>query len=132
MVLADYVRQDSGVIHIMGAGVDTVLALAVPAVQPFGVALRISFGTTEEPGVAHELVVSFVGPDRRLVDTSASFATPPRPPGVPDHWKTGIGIAIQVAVPLPVYGDYSCELAIDGGAITKAYDFRVVRPGAQA
>ena len=42
MVLADYVRQDAGVIHIMGAGVDTVTAPAVPTVQPFGVALRIT------------------------------------------------------------------------------------------
>lgn len=35
MVLADYVRQDGGVVHIMGAGVDTVFASAVPTVQPF-------------------------------------------------------------------------------------------------
>jgi len=31
MVLADYVRQDGGVIHIMGAGVDTVTAPVVPS-----------------------------------------------------------------------------------------------------
>jgi hypothetical protein len=32
MVLAEYVRQDNGVIHIMGAGVDTVATPAVPTV----------------------------------------------------------------------------------------------------
>lgn len=132
MVLADYVRQDGGIIHIMGAGVDTVFAAAVPTVQPFGVALRLSFSTTEAPGEGHELVVSFVGPDKRLLDTTARFATPPRPPGVPDHWKTGLGIALQLAVPLPQYGDYLCELAVDGGTITKSYDFRVVRRGTQS
>lgn len=26
MLLADYVRQDGGVVHVMGAGVDTVTA----------------------------------------------------------------------------------------------------------
>jgi hypothetical protein len=131
MVLADYVRQDGGVIHIMGAGVDTVFTQAVPIVHPFGVAMRISFSTTEEPGEGHELVLSFVGPDKRLLDATARFTTPPRPPGVPEHWRTGLGIAIQMAVPLPQYGDYSCELAIDGGTITKSYDFRVVRPEPQ-
>ena len=132
MVLADYVRQDGGVIHIMGAGVDTVFASAVPAAQPFGVALRISFGTTERPGEEHHLTVSFIGPDQPLLGASATFVTPPRPPGVPEHWRTGLGIALQIPVPLPQYGDYSCELSIDDGAITKAYEFRVIRPEAQS
>ena len=131
MVLADYVRQDDGVIHIMGAGVDTVVAPAVPTVQPFGVAARISFSTTEEPGEQHHLTVTFIGPDRRVLDASATFATPPRPPGVPEHWSTGLGIAAADCRPLPQYGDYSCELDIDDGAITKAYDFRVIPPAAQ-
>jgi hypothetical protein len=131
MVLADYVRQDGAVIHIMGAAIDTIYAPIVPTVQPLGVALRISFGTTEEPGEEHHLTVSFIGPDRRLLDVSATFATPPRAPGVPEHWRTGLGIAVQIPVPLPQYGDYSCELHIDDGLITKSYDFRVIPPAAQ-
>ena len=127
MVLADYVRQDNGVIHIMGAGVDTVATPAVPTAQPLGVALRMSFDTTEQPGESHSLKVSFIGPDKPILDVSATFLTPPRPPDVPEHWKTGLGVALQLTVPLPQYGDYSCELAIDGGAITKAYEFRVIR-----
>src|SRR5215472_10154522 len=44
MVLADYVRQEAnGVIHIMGAGVDTITTAAVPTQWPLGVALRMSF-----------------------------------------------------------------------------------------
>jgi uncharacterized protein DUF6941 len=126
MVLADYVRQDGGVINIMGAGIDTVTAPAVPTVQPFGVALRISFSTTEEPGAQHRLTVSFVGPDQPVLSANAAFVTPPRPEDVPEHWRTGIGIALQIAVPLPRYGDYSCEVIIDDGAITRSADFRVV------
>jgi hypothetical protein len=132
MVLADYVRQDGGVIHIMGAGVDTVAAPTVPAVQPFGVALRISFDTTEQPGDEHHLTVSFIGPDKRVLDANATFFTPPRAPGVPEHWRTGLGVALQIPVPLPQYGDYSCELNIDDGAIIKSYEFRVVGLGAQS
>jgi hypothetical protein len=132
MVLADYVRQDGGFVHIMGAGVDTITAREVPTVQPFGVALRISFDTTERPGEEHHLTVSFIGPDLPVLDANATFHTPARAPSLPEHWKTGLGLALQVAVPLAVYGDYSCEVNIDGGAITKAYEFRVVRPGVQS
>jgi hypothetical protein len=129
MVLADYVRQDGGVMHIMGAGVDTVGTPAVPIVQPFGVALRLSFDTTEEPGEEHGLTVSFIGPDNRVLDANATFITPPRPPGVPEHWRTGLNVALQIPVPLPQFGDYSCELSIDDGAITKSFEFRVVETG---
>jgi hypothetical protein len=130
MVLADYVRQDGGVMHIMGAGVDTVITSAVPTVQPFGVALRMSFDTTEEPGEEHHLTVSFIGPDSRVLDANATFITPPRPPGVPEHWRTGLNVALQIPVPLPQFGDYSCELSIDDGAITKSFEFRVTEAGA--
>lgn len=128
MVLADYVRQDGGVIHIMGAGIDTVTAPAVPTVQPFGLALRISFDTTEQSGEDHHLTVTFIGPDAPVLAANANFATPPRAPGVPEHWRTGLGVALQIPVSLPQYGDYSCELNIDDGAIIKSYEFRVVRP----
>ena len=130
MVLADYVRQDGGVMHIMGAGVNTVTTPAVPIVQPFGVALRVSFDTTEEPGDEHHLTVSFIGPDSPVLDANATFITPPRPPGVPEHWSTGLNVALQIPVPLPQFGDYSCELSIDDGAITKSFEFRVVQAGA--
>src|SRR5260221_5531622 len=96
-VLAGYVRQDGGVIHIMGAGVDTIFAPVVPTVQPLGVALRISFGTTEEVGEQHRLTVTFVGPDQRVLDANTLFATPPRPSGVPEHSRPAIGIALEIA-----------------------------------
>lgn len=127
MVLADYVRQDNGVIHIMGAGVDTIATPAVPTVQSLGVAVRLTFDTTEQPGDDHRLKLSFMGPDQPVLDVAATFITPPRPPGVPEHWKTGLGVALQIPVPLPQFGDYSCVLDIDDGSITKAFEFRVIR-----
>jgi hypothetical protein len=126
MVLADYVRQDGGVVHIMGAGVDTVYAPTVPTVQPFGVALRISFNSTEQPGEPHHLQVAYIGPDQRVLDASSAFAAPPVPPDFPEHWHRSLGVALQLPVPLPRYGEYMCEVSIDDGAIVKSYDFRVV------
>jgi hypothetical protein len=129
MVLADYVRQEAnGVIHIMSAGVDTIATPAVPTAQPLGVALRLSFDTTEEPGENHSLKVSFFGPDKPVLDVSATFVTPPRPRDVPEHWRTALGVALQILVPLPQFGDYSCVVVIDDDSTTdKAWEFRVIR-----
>ena len=128
IVLADYVRQDGGAVHIMGAGIDTIAAPVVPAVQPLGIALRITFGTTEEVGEPHRLTLAFQSPDERVLEATADFATPAQPPGVPEHWRTAIGVALRLAVPLPRYGDYSLELDIDDGMITRSIDIRVVQP----
>jgi hypothetical protein len=129
MVLADYVRQDGRVTHIMGAGVDTVTAPVVPTVQPFGIALRLTFGTDEEAGASHYLKITFQSADgEQLLVARSAFNTPPPVPEVPEHWKTALGLALQIPVPLPRYGDYSFELDIDDAAITKSIDVRVVRP----
>ncbi len=127
MVIADYVRQDAGAIHIMGAGVDTVVAPVVPTVQPFGIAVRITFGSTEEVGAPHRLTLTFQTADgQHLLDANVAFVTPPQVQGVPEHWRTALGVALQMPVLLPDYGDYAFELAIDDGAITKSIDVRVV------
>jgi hypothetical protein len=128
MVLADYVRNDGGTIHIMGAGIDTIVAPVMPTMQPLGIALRITFGTTEEVGEPHRLTIAFQSPDERVLEATADIVTPPRPVGVPEHWRTAIGVALRLAVPLPGYGDYSCELDIDNGAVTKSIDLRVIPP----
>src|SRR5260370_32454537 len=113
MVLADYVREDTGTIHIMGAGIDTFTVPQVPAAAPVGIALRITFGRTEEVGGRHLLKLIFQGPDQHLLDIDASFLTPPQPAGVPEHWRTAVGMALRLMLPLPAYGDYSLELVID-------------------
>jgi hypothetical protein len=127
MLLADYVRQDNGVVHIMGAGIDTIQAPMVPTVQTLGVAARILFDAADEVGALHEASLSFVGSEPVLAVT-VRFMTPPPANGVPSHWKTPLGIALLMPVPLPAYGDYTCELAIDGGAAIEPHsiDFRVI------
>src|SRR5215472_14877614 len=107
MVLADYVRQDaSGAVTIVGAGVDTIGAPIVPTVQPLGIAMRMLFEATEEVGTQHRVLISFMTADgQKLLAANAAFATPPPPPGVPEHWKTAVGVALQIPVPIPSYGD---------------------------
>jgi hypothetical protein len=131
MLLADYVRQDAaGAINIMGAGIDTIQVTAVPTVGHLGVAMRISFDSSDQIGLQHEVSLSFVGPDHPVLSAVARFETPPPVQDVPPHWRTGVGVAVQIAVPLPSYGDYSLELAIDGAQEVEArsIDFRVIPP----
>jgi hypothetical protein len=49
MVTADYVRAEGGMLHMIAAGVDTLLVRSVPAAQPLGVGLRmLKRGITEQ------------------------------------------------------------------------------------
>jgi hypothetical protein len=129
MVLADYVRQDGGVVNIMGAGIDTISPPRVPVNQPIGIAVRISFDAADQVGQQHHVKISFVGPGHQVLTVEAHFVTPERPPGLPEHWRTSLGVASQLLVPLPSYGDYTCEFAVDDGSeILRSIDFRVVPP----
>jgi hypothetical protein len=129
VVLADYVRQDGGTIHIMAAGIDTFTVSQIPVTVPVGVAARIMFTSTEEAGVGHLVQLVFQGPDGPLLDLRQQIARPPQPPGVPEHWKTSVGLAFRIGLPLPSYGDYSLELIIDEDeGLSKSIDVRVIKP----
>jgi hypothetical protein len=134
MVLADYVRQEpTGVVHIMSAGIDTIVTPVIPNVQQLGIALRFSFDSFDEVGSAHRIRIVFQTADgRQILNGNATINVPQQPPGVPEHWRTRAGVAVQLPVPLPQYGDYSLELDIDDGAITSSTDFRVIPPAPQA
>jgi hypothetical protein len=128
VILADYVRQDGGLTHIMGGGIDTFALSAVPARVPVGVAVRISFASDERAGTPHRVQLSFQGPDGPLTNAVAGFATPEKQPGTPGHWPSGLAIILKLAFPIPAYGDYySLEVSIDGDpAMSKSIDVRAV------
>lgn len=125
MVLADYVRADAGMMHIMGAGIDTLGVPAVPAARTLSLAIRITTDSSDQPGEVHTLAVVFQGSDRVLATLTGNFKTPEKVEDVPIHWKTGLGIALQLSLPIPEYGDYSLELTIDG-KFAKSIDIRAV------
>lgn len=125
MVLADYVRTDAGTMHIMGAGIDTITAAAVPTIYPAALAIRITFDSADEPGTEHKLTLIFQGSDSVLATVNGHFRTPPKIENVPIHWHTGVGIALKSGLPLPRYGDYALELAIDDKHV-KTINLRVI------
>lgn len=127
LVLADYVRGDSGVLHIMGAGIDTVIAPSVPTAHAVGIAARIKFDATEEPGTPHKLSITFQGDDEVLASVHGTFMTPPPVGGTPVHWKTNVNLAMRATLPLPRYGDYSLDVVLDNHRV-KSIDLRVIAP----
>lgn len=127
LVLADYVRTDSGVLHIMGAGIDTVTAPSVPTAHAVGIAARITFDTAEEPGTAHKLTITFQDDDQVLAIAHGTFLTPHRDEAAPVHWKAKVNVALRATLPLPRYGDYSLDVALDDQPV-KSIDLRVVPP----
>jgi len=132
VVLADYVRQDSGTIHIMAAGIDTfrIPAAALPTAVPVGIALRITFSTRDPVGDMHKLAFDFSGPPGDLLTAAQLFPTPPQVPGVPDYWRTAIGVAVRLALPFPSHGNYALQVMLDDDPeLSRRLDLRVIEPG---
>lgn len=131
VVLADYVRQDAGMTHIMGAGIDTftVPENHLPAVVPVGVVARITFDRRDEIGAEHEVSLIFHGPeDAELLRITRHLPAPAPAPGVPEHWRTAVSLTSKLALLLPAYGDdYRLEVVIDDDPrLSRSVDVRVV------
>jgi hypothetical protein len=134
LVLADYVRQDGSVTHLMGAGIDTftVPEGRTPTRVPVGVLARITFDSRDEVGAEHEFSLIFRGPgNTELLRLTQRLLTPPPPPGVPEHWRTAASLVFRLALPLPSYGDdYRLEVIMDDDPfLSRGLDLRVIPPG---
>jgi hypothetical protein len=127
-LLADYVRTEGGVAHLISAGIDTVQAPAVPTGQNVGFLLRATF-TRNECGRPHRLEVIFQDIDgQRLVHVNTVF-TPEWNDDLPVGWRVGMQAGFNFGIPLPSYGVYSFEILIDD-AHQKTLNLRVIpQPG---
>lgn len=131
-LLAEYVRQDAGMVHIMGAGLDTVMvpAAALPVAVPVGIAARISFDSRDPVGADHQITFVFKGPDEEDVLTLAHrFQTPAHPPGVPEYWRIGVGVALRLSLLFPRHGGYTLQVTLDDDpTISRTLFVRAVSP----
>jgi hypothetical protein len=140
VVLADYVRQDGGTVHIMAAGIDTftIPADRLPAAVPVGLVARIAFSIRDRVGEEHDINLTFslVGEEdgeEALLTANQRIATPPRMPGVPDHWRTGANVISRFALPIPRHGNYRLRLEIDDDPrLSRMIDLRAIAPGQAA
>ena len=114
MIVADYVRTDAGVLHMVGAGFDTVRMPAVPGLLTAGIGLRILLDVAEARD-PHPFTLIFQNADgARLAEVTGVVGpvaedAPQPPPGRP----YGVVLALNTRLPVPVYGDYSLDFILD-------------------
>lgn len=130
VVLADYVRQDAGMTHIMGAGIDTFyIPEGRPAAVPVGVVARFSFDSRDPIGAEHDINLVFQGSGGDLLTIGQRFPRPAPPPGVPDHWRTTVSIAFRLMLPIPEHGNYTLRVKLDDDPrLSRSLDVRAVAP----
>lgn len=112
VILADYVRNDAGVLNIVGGGFDHIYALAMPSGQNVGLGLRFLF-TRPECDRPHEVRIAFQDAQAQvLVEVRAAFV-PSVPPGYQPGDHIGMTINANMGIPLPDYGQYTFEILLD-------------------
>jgi hypothetical protein len=134
LLLAEYIRQDAGMTHIMSAGIDTftIPEGRLPARAPVGVLARIAFDSRDQVGAEHEVSLIFHGPENsELLRVTQSLPTPRPQPGLPEHWRTRTNLIFRLALPIPSYGgDYRLEVIMDDDPrLSLSLDVRVIAPG---
>lgn len=115
-VLADYVRAEGGVAHLIGAGIDTIWAPDMPAGQNVGVYVRLRF-SRQECGRPHRLEIIFQDVDgQRLADISG-IVEPQWDEDLPPHWRANAALGVNIGIPLPAYGLYAFEILVNDSLV---------------
>jgi uncharacterized protein (UPF0212 family) len=115
MVIADYVRQDGGVLQMVGAGFDTIFVPAVPSARQVGIGLRLLIDVVEAQQPHHVELIYQDADGRRLTEVRGTVGPVSEDQPLPPPGRAfGIPIAFNLMLPMPAYGDYSLELAVDG------------------
>jgi hypothetical protein len=127
MLVADYVRAESGVLHMIAAGFDTLYTPAVPSTRQIGIGLRLLLSVAETRH-EHPIELLFQDPDgRRLAQLNAMIPAQPIPPNAQPGRPFGVVIPFNIQLPLPAYGDFSFELLIHGNHV-KSIPIIIVPP----
>jgi Family of unknown function (DUF6941) len=113
MVVADYVRAEGGVLHMIAAGFDTMYAASVPVMRQIGVGMRLTMTATELQ-YAHDVELVFQDADgKRVSQVNGTINPQPGAAVSPLGRPFAVAMAFNLVVPVPAYGDYSLELLID-------------------
>ena len=114
MVTADYVRVEGGVLHMIGAGFDTMFTAVVPAARQVGIGMRVLLDVAEAR-VQHTITLLYQAADgQELFRISGTIGPAPADgPMPPEGRPFGVPVAFNLPFPMPTYGDYSLELFVD-------------------
>jgi hypothetical protein len=129
MIVADYVRAEGGVLHMIAAGIDTIYTPAVPAIRQVGIGIRLTM-TPAEARHQHLIEVIFQNEDGvRVAQINGGFAPQGDVPNLPAGVRPSIAIPFNMNLPLPAYGRYSLELLVDANSM-KSVEMTVSPPPA--
>ena len=114
MIVADYVRTDAGVLHMVGAGFDTLRLPSVPGVLTAGIGLRILLDAAEARA-PHPFTLTFQNTNRdRLAQINGVVGPiPGDAPQPPPGRRQNVVLAVNTRLPIPAYGDYSLDFVLD-------------------
>jgi hypothetical protein len=127
MVVADYVRAEGGVLHMIAAGFDTIWTPTVPVMRPVGVGMRLTM-TLAELKYEHDVELIFQDTDgRHIAQVNAKISAQPMPLNLPAGRPLAVAMALNLMLPIPNYGNYSLELLVDRGH-KKSIDILVSPP----
>lgn len=125
-LLADYVRAESGVAHVIAAGIDTVYAREVPTGHNVGLLVAVRFERAE-CGRPHRLEIRFSDEDGNDLVQATTVVVPEWEETIPLHWGRGLLSALNLGIPLPRYGLYQFVIMVDDGQLGEV-PLRVVLP----
>jgi len=111
-VLADFVRAEGGLAHLIAAGIDTVGARQVPTGQNLGLLAGVRF-TRAECGRPHRFEVLFSDEDGAVLTRGTGIIVPEWDKDLPVHWGRAMQAAVNLGVPLPRYGLYQFSIMVD-------------------
>lgn len=111
-LIADYARQEGGLAHLIGAGVDTIHCPVVPTVQPMGLLAVLEF-SAGECGRPHRVEVIVQDQDGVVLNKVTGSIVPERDRTLPPGWPARAPLVLNLLVPIPDYGVYSLEVLAD-------------------
>lgn len=125
-LVSDFVRAEGGVGHAIAAGIDTITTPAVPVAHTVGLLFRLEFRQSE-CGRPHRFEVIFQSVDGERLAHLTTVVTPEWKAGLPIGWPVGLIAGINMAIPLPRYGEYAFEILVND-SFAKSIRIRVIAP----
>jgi hypothetical protein len=125
-LLCDYVRPESGVAHVIAAGVDTIYRPEVPSVANLGFFGRVVY-TDEDLDEPHQFELRLHDQDGQQVARVNALLNLSAVEGLPEGWPYAMILAINFGVPLPRHGTYTLTALLDE-TLRRTINLRVVPP----
>lgn len=111
-LLAEYARVQDGLMHVIGAGIDSIEVGQLPVSVNFSAALVITF-TRSECGRPHRLDLILQSEDGERLSEVNATTTPQWNEQWPPNWMKQSMMALNFGVRFPIAGVYTLEVLVN-------------------